>query len=262
MVKSGGDPWLRMGTTIAAAGVIGLAFTPFFEIPDRASWPYIAASIAIHQIYFVSVCLGYRSGDLSQVYPIQRGIAPLLVAVGGYIFVGEVLSIQGMLAVGLISLAILSLAFGSDWRFTGGRAVPIALFTGAMIAAYTIVDGMGGRVAGSIFGYIAWLSALEAIPFSLLVLWMVRRNPQPANRRHVMTGILGGILAFFAYGLVIWAMSLTHLTYVSALRETSVILAAMIGSRMLKEPFGRHRIFAASLVAIGVILLQVSEIGS
>lgn len=261
MVKSGGDPWLRMGTTIAASGVIGLAFTPFFEIPDPAAWPYIAASIAVHQIYFVSVCLGYKFGDLSQVYPIQRGIAPLLVAVGGYMFVGETLSLQGILAVGLISLAILSLAFNSKWQLTGGRAVPIALFTGTLIAGYTVVDGMGGRISGSIFGYIAWLSALEAIPFTLLVLWMVRRNPQTANKRHVLAGILGGVLAFFAYGLVIWAMSLTHLTYVSALRETSVILAALIGSRLLGEPFGRHRIFAASLVAVGVIFLQVSAVG-
>ncbi|NQW00458.1 MAG: EamA family transporter [Rhodospirillales bacterium] len=261
MVKSGGDPWLRMGTTIATAGVIGLAFTPFFELPDRAAWPYIAISIAIHQVYFVSVCLGYRFGDLSQVYPIQRGIAPLLVAVGGYYFANEYLNTQGMIAVALISLAILSLALGSNLRLTAGPAVPIALFTGALIAAYTVVDGLGGRLAGDIFGYIAWLSALEALPFSLLVLWMVRRKPRAANRRHILTGIGGGALAFLAYGLVIWAMSLTHLTYVSALRETSVILAAWMGSRLLGEPFGRYRIIAASLVAAGVLMLQISEAG-
>ncbi len=259
MVKSGGDPWLRMGTTIAVSGVIGLAFTPFVGLPDPESWGYILASIAIHQVYFVSVCLGYRFGDLSQVYPIQRGIAPLLVAITGYYFVGEVLSLQGMFAVVLISLAILSLAFGENWRFTGGRAVPIALFTGALIAAYTIVDGVGGRAAGNVFAYIAWLSALEAIPFSLLVWWMVRKKPRAANRRHILNGIGGGVMSFMAYGLVIWAMSLSHLTYVSALRETSVILAAWIGSRLFGEPFGRHRVAAACLVAVGVVLLQVSD---
>lgn len=248
-----------MGITIASTGFVGLAFIPFVDLPDRASWPYIAASIAVHQVYFISVCLGYRFGDLSQVYPIQRGIAPLLVAVGGYLFIGETLSLTGMIAVGVISLAILSLAFTTDWKLTGGPAVPIALVTGALIAAYTVIDGMGGRVSGDIFGYIAWLMVLEAIPFSLLVIWMVRRNPQPANTRHVLTGAVGGVLSFFAYGLVIWAMSLTHLTYVSALRETSVILAAWIGSRLLGEPFGRYRIFAATGVALGVLLLQISD---
>lgn len=246
-----------MGT----AGLIGFALTPFVEFPDRASWGYLATSIAIHQVYYVSVCLGYRFGDLSQVYPIQRGIAPLLVAIGGFVFVGETLNTQGMVAVCLISLAILSLAVGSNLRFTGGRAVPIALFTGTLIAAYTITDGLGGRNSGDVLGYIVWLSALEGIPFTLLAIWLVIRKPKNTSQRHLWTGALGGILSFFAYGLVIWAMSISHITYVSALRETSVILAALIGSRLLAEPFGRHRIVAASLVAIGVFVLQVSNAG-
>jgi drug/metabolite transporter (DMT)-like permease len=186
----------------------------------------------------------------------------MLVAIGGYWFVGETLNTQGMISVSFISIAILSLAFGRNFHFTGGFAVPISLFTGVLIAGYTIVDGIGGRLAGEdVFGYIAWLFALEAIPFALLVVWMVIRNPQAANRKHIMTGIGGGVMAFFAYGLVIWAMSLSHLTYVSALRETSVILAAWIGSRLLGEPFGKHRMFAASLVAIGVFMLQISSAG-
>ena len=262
MVKSGGDPWLRMGIVTCSTGLMGLFSIPFVNIPSPESWPYLAISIAIHQAYFICICLGYRFGDLSQVYPIQRGIAPMLVAIGGYWFVGETLTTQGVISVSLISIAILSLAFGRNLRFTGGRAVPIALFTGVLIAGYTVVDGIGGRLAGDdIFGYIAWLFALEAIPFALLVAWIIYRNPHAAKRKHIMTGIGGGVMAFFAYGLVIWAMSLSHLTYVSALRETSVILAAWIGSRLLGEPFGKHRIFAASLVAIGVFMLQISGVG-
>ena len=261
LIKSGGDPWLRMGVAIGASGFIGLALIPFSGLPSPASWPFLLGSVAIHQAYFVSVCFGYRYGDLSQVYPIQRGIAPILVAITGYFFVGETLNTQGMIAVSLICLAILSLAFGRNFHFTGGRAVPIALFTGTLIAGYTVVDGVGGRLSDNVFGYIVWLSALEAIPFTLLVIWLAKRNPQRINQQHVLTGIGGGVMAFCAYGLVIWAMSLSHLTYVSALRETSVILAAWMGSRMLREPFGKHRIVASCLVAIGVLLLQVSEVG-
>ena len=109
LVKDGGNPWVRMGTAIAVSGFCGLALTPFLPFPSAASWPYILASVAIHQVYFVTVCLGYRFGDLSQVYPIQRGIAPLLVAAGSYLFIGETLTHQGVAAVVAISIAILSL---------------------------------------------------------------------------------------------------------------------------------------------------------
>ncbi len=248
-----------MGAVMGTAGFMGFALTPFVDFPDPAAWGYLATSIAIHQVYYISVCLGYRFGDLSQVYPIQRGIAPLLVAIGSFVFAGEVLNTQGMIAVCLISLAILSLAIGSNMRFTGGRAVPIALCTGVLIAAYTITDGLGGRLSGDVLGYIVWLQALEGIPFTILLIWMLKREPLRVSKRHLLTGAAGGVLSFFAYGLVIWAMSISQMTYVSALRETSVILAALIGSRMLAEPFGRHRIIAASLVAIGVFMLQVSN---
>ena len=109
-----------------------------------------------------------------------------------------------------------------------------------MIAGYTVVDGKGVRLAGdSILGYIAWLFALEAIPFSLLCLWIIKRNSTQITKQHMLTSVGGEIMAFFAYGLVIWAMNLSHLTYVSALRETSVVLAAWIGTQLMVEPFGK-----------------------
>lgn len=258
LVKSGGNPWVRMGTAIAVSGICGLALTPILPLPDAASWPYILASVAIHQVYFVTVCLGYRFGDLSQVYPIQRGIAPLLVAVGAYVFIGETLNLQGGIAVTAISLAILSLAGGAgpDRNY---RAVLIAFFTGVLIALYTIVDGQGGRLSGNVFAYIAWISALEALPFTVLVLYLTRNTPAQEKRAHIASGVIGGVFAFFAYGMVIWAMAITPLTYVSALRETSVVLAAWIGTRHFGEPFGSRRIAAATFVAIGVVLLQASR---
>jgi len=258
LVKSGGNPWVRMGTAIAVSGFCGLAMAPLFPFPDPASWPFILASVAIHQVYFVTVCLGYRFGDLSQVYPIQRGVAPLLVAIGAYLFIGETLNPQGAIAVALISGAILSLAF-SGTRIRNGRAVSIALTTGVLIALYTIVDGQGGRLSGDVFGYIAWISALEVLPFTLLVLFLTRNVPIDEKRRHIAKGFMGGVFAFVAYGMVIWAMSITPLTYVSALRETSVVLAAWIGSRHFGELFGSRRIAAATFVAFGVVLLQASR---
>jgi drug/metabolite transporter (DMT)-like permease len=259
MVKNGGEPWVRMGVLTCVTGSLGLIIIPFVDAPASASWPYLATSIAIHQVYFCFVCFGYQFGALSQVYPIQRGVAPILVAVGAYFFVGEALNILGTLSVALISFAILSLAFDQSGKFNGGRAVPIALITGILIAGYTIVDGKGVRLAGdNILGYIVWLFALEAVPFTLLCLYFVKRNYKQITKQHILTSISGGVMAFFAYGMVIWAMSFSHLTYVSALRETSVILAAWIGTQLMGEPFGKKRIIAAILVSIGVVILQVS----
>jgi drug/metabolite transporter (DMT)-like permease len=262
MVKNGDEPWIRMGIVTCITGSMGFILLFFVDAPAPESWPYLAASIAIHQVYFCFVCFGYQFGTLSQVYPIQRGVAPMLVAIGGYWFVGETLNTQGIISVSLISIAILSLAFGQNGKFTSGPAVPIALFTGILIAGYTVIDGRGVRLAGdNILGYIAWLFAIEEIPFTLLCLWVVKRNPKQITERHILNSVGGGIMAFLAYGLVIWAMSLSHLTYVSALRETSVILAAWIGTQLMGEPFGKYRIIAATLITIGVLILQISDTG-
>ena len=262
MVKNGGEPWVRMGIVTFITGSLGIITIPFVNAPSPTSWPYLATSIIIHQVYFCFVCFGYQFGALSQVYPIQRGVAPMLVAIGGYFFIGETLNTLGALSVSLISIAILSLAFGPNGKFTGGRAVPIALFTGILIASYTIVDGKGVRLAGdNILGYIAWLFALQAIPFTLLCLWLMKHRPSQITNQHILYSVTGGVMAFFAYGLVIWAMSLSHLTYVAALRETSVILATWIGTQLMGESFGKNRIIAAIFISIGVLILQISYTG-
>ncbi len=259
LLKSGPSPWVRMGITIGISGVCGLAMIPFFPVPEARAWPYLLGSSAAHQIYFVTVCLGYRYGDLSQVYPIQRGIAPFLVAVGAYLFAGETLTPYGVAAVTIICLAILSLAFGERRHGTNVRAVAIAFVTGSIIATYTLFDGLGGRSSGDVWGYIAWLNFIDAIPFCLVVAYLARHQPVGRLKTDFRAGTVGGVLAFIAYAMVIWALSITPMTYVSALRETSVVIAAFIGSRILNEPFGGRRIAASALVAAGVILLQASK---
>ena len=258
LLKSGGDPWVRMALTNIIGTGFGLAMLPFVEFPNAEAWPFIFGSIAVHQIYFVTVCLQYRYGDLSHVYPISRGIAPILVAIGAFIFVGETLPPLGIVAVVIISTAIISLTFSSTWKPGEGKGVLFALMTGGTIAMYTVIDGQGGRQAHDIAGYIAYLFLLDALPFGMLVWYMRRHELFSALKANFKSGVIGGALSFPAYALVIWAMSLSPLIYVSALRETSVILAVLIGTRLLGEPFGARRIIAATAVAAGVILLQVS----
>ncbi|NQU60741.1 MAG: EamA family transporter [Rhodospirillales bacterium] len=259
LVKSGGDAWVRLAIGAATGTIIAVFALPFVDFPNAEAWPFILGSAAIHLVYFPCVALQYRFGDLSHVYPISRGAAPILVAAGAFIFAGESLSPSGIAAVVLICAAILSLTLGKEWHANDARGVFFALCTSTTIAAYTIVDGLGGRVADDVFAYIVYLFLLDGILFGLLVIFMRRRSLVPTFKAHWKKGAIGGVLSFFAYALVIWAMTITPMTYVSALRETSVILAAFIGTRILSEPFGARRIAAAACVAAGVILLQLSN---
>ena len=259
LVKSGGDPWVRLAVVKGVGMVCAAAGLPFVEVPNAEAWPFILGSIAIHQVYFVCVALQYRFGDLSHVYPISRGTAPILVAAAAFIFAGETLSPAGIVAVIVICAAIISLTFESRWRAGEGKGVFFALCTSVTIGVYTVIDGLGGRTADDVFSYIVYLFLIDGIPFGLLVIFMRRRVLGPSLKAHWKNGIIGGVLAFLAYALVIWAMTLTPMTYISALRETSVIVAALIGATLLGEPFGRRRVVAAACVAFGVVLLQFSQ---
>jgi drug/metabolite transporter (DMT)-like permease len=262
LVKIGGDPFVRLAVVNLVGGLCALPFLAVVAVPAPESWPYLFGSIVIHHAYYLALAYGYRAGDLSHIYPIARGIAPPLVALGAWLMAGENPGPVGVLAILVISAAIASLAFGPGWRLGPLRPVWFALATGLGIAGYTICDGFGGRAAGDVLGYIAWLFVLDAVPFGLIVAFW---------RRHDLAGqlrasggaapVFGGVLALAAYGLVIWAMSQAPMASVSALRETSVIIAALIGTRLLREPFGRRRVVAASVVALGVILLEAGPTG-
>lgn len=261
LIKSGGDAWVRLAIANVTCSIVAIFLLPFVAVPAPATWPFILGSVTVHQVYFMFLALQYRVGDLSYVYPISRGVAPLLVAVTAYVFAGETLNLAGAVAVALICGATLSLTFsrGGKWLAGDPRSTLFALCTSVTIAAYTLVDGLGGRSTPDVADYIVYLFLIDSVPFAVLVVFLRRRSLAPTIRDHWKTGTFGGLLAFLAYGLVIWAMTLSPLTYVSALRETSVILAALIGTRVLNEPFGARRIAAACCVAAGVVLLQFSQ---
>ena len=257
-MKTSGDAVMQMAVINVVGGIFGFTLLLFFGLPERASWPFLLGSLIVHQIYFAVLILGYRYGDLSDVYPIARGIAPLLVAGAAFIYVGETLTLSQSLAVIIISAGILSLGLSRRWSAGAKLALTYALITGVTIATYTIIDGMGVRRAGNSFAYIGVLFAMDAFPITIFVVatkWgRVRISATPVLR----AGVIGGMLAACAYGIVIWAMSTSYLTFVSALRETSVVMAALIGTYVLKEPFGKQRLTGACVVVGGVILLHLA----
>jgi drug/metabolite transporter (DMT)-like permease len=258
LVKSGSDRLVTAALLGTGSALCGLVLLPFTRLPPPDAWFFIVLSVILHVGYFSTLVLSYKYGDLSHVYPLARGAAPLWVAGLSFVFAGETLSALGLAAVLLISLAIFSLAHGGPATAHNRKAVGYALVTGFFIGTYTIADGLGARAAVQPLDYTVWLFLLNGPPLIAIALWRRQGGIAQALRHTWKPGLAAGALAFTAYGLVIWAMSMTPMTYVSALRETSVVIAALIGTRLLGEPFGPARIAAAAAVAAGVVVLQVS----
>jgi drug/metabolite transporter (DMT)-like permease len=259
LIKHGGDPFLRLAVVNLTGSAVCLPFLLFVAPPVAAAWPWLLASVAIHVAYCSSLCLAYRLGDLSQVYPVARGVAPPLVALLGWVVAGEEPGWGGLAAVAMISAGILTIAFGRRAPGQGTRPLLLAALCGATIGAYTICDGLGIRAAQGTLEYLVWFFFLDGLPFGLTVLWLRRGRLRAALPAAVLApAVAGGALSLLAYGLVIWAMRTTPMAYVSGLRETSVILATIIGTRLLGEPFGKERVTAACIVAGGIGLLKLA----
>jgi drug/metabolite transporter (DMT)-like permease len=259
LVKAGRDKVVMQSLVMVFGGIPAAVLLPFVPVPKPESWPFLVLSLAVHGVYYVTLVNAYRLGALSQVYPIARGAAPLMIALGAWAFAGEAMSWLEWLGVVIASVGIMSLFAPTGLaRDEEVRAIGFALATAITIALYSLADGIGVRRAGEAAGYICWLLALDAIPVLLVTLYLRRGRVAASFRPHLAIAAGGGMLAALGYGIVIWAMGRAPLAHVSALRETSVILAALIGTLLLGEPFGRRRVLAAILVAGGNGLLHAA----
>jgi drug/metabolite transporter (DMT)-like permease len=212
----------------------------------------VCASAVVHVVYFSLLTLAYRNGELSLVYPVARGVPPVLVALGSA-WLGEPLAGPGVVGIGLVATGVLLL--GPRGR-AGGRAVALALGCAACTATYTLVDGLGVRAAGDAFAYTAWLVALQGTLFSAGAL-ALRGRPFAARvwegRR---VAVVSGVLSALGYGAALWGMTSAPVAAVAALRETSVLFAALIAVVWLGEPLGRRRAAGVAIVATGAAFLR------
>jgi drug/metabolite transporter (DMT)-like permease len=257
LVKAGSDKLVMQCLVMFFAGVPAIPFLFVLPLPAPAAWPFLALSLAVHAVYYVTLINAYRYGALSQVYPIARGAAPLMIALGAWAFAGEAMSGIEWLGIAIACAGIMSLAApGGLPRDEEIKAIGFALATAITIALYSLADGIGVRRAENALSYITWLLALDAVPVLLAGLWLRRGRIVASFRPHLALAAAGGLLSALGYGIVIWAMERAPLAHVSALRETSVILAAVIGATLMGEEFGRRRILAAVLVAGGNALLH------
>ena len=256
LVKSGSDKAMDNALIPLLGSLVALPVLLVVGWPAAAAWPFILASAVIHLGYYTALTGAYKHGDLGLTYPLMRGTAPLLVALFGVALLDEHPGATMWLGIVLISAGILSLGLLQRAR-AQRSATRWALANAAIIASYTLVDGAGARLSGAPAGYVAWLFWLQGLLFVALVAVLKKRAALDYIGRNWQRGLGGGLCLISAYGIVLWAMTQAPVAAVAALRETSVIFAALIGTIFLKERFGRQRLIAACAVALGIIALRI-----
>jgi drug/metabolite transporter (DMT)-like permease len=236
--------------------VVGGAIVAFAGTPGPA-WPYVLISAALHIVYQLFLLLSYQLGEFSQVYPLARGLGPLIVGVVSIVALGKHLPVVQLLGVLLISAGLIGLVF------VGGKpdrkqlpALGAAALTGVMIASYTVVDALG-VVRGPLLAYIGWLFLLQGPVVPLMAVIQSRGHTVERLRAHAGAGLLGGVVSLGAYGLVLWAQTSGALAPVAALREASIVFGAFIGALFLGERLGLKRAVAAGVVVAGIVALAV-----
>lgn len=253
MLRAGADRLWSMTVMCIAIATVCAAMLPFVSMPARASWPYAILSALLHTGYNLFLVRTYRSGDLGHTYPISRGSSPVLVLIGAAIFAGEIPGPVAAIGVLMVSGGIVSLAF--QGRVLGLSSLPYALGTGCFIGAYSVTDGVGVRLSEAPIGYTIWMCMLWGVLAPLLYIMLRGKLDLIRGARETAIAAGGGIVSLVAYGIVIHAMSLGAMGSVSALRETSVVFAAIIGRAFLNERLTISRMLSCLVVTVGAICI-------
>jgi drug/metabolite transporter (DMT)-like permease len=235
--------------------VVGAAIVAVTGLPPAGAWPFIVASAVTHVAYNLFLMASYQLGDFSQTYPLARGISPIIVAVVSVVVLHRVLTVRELIGICLISAGLIGLVVVGGITNINPWALGAAAATGIMIATYTVLDGLGVSRA-PVLAYIGWMFLLQSPGLPAIALLRRRRDLLTQMRRHLWPGLLGGLISLAAYSIVLWAQTSGMLAAVAALRESSIVFGALIGTVFFGERLGRHRIVMAAVVVIGVVVLS------
>lgn len=253
LLRSGADRLWAMTVMCIAIAMVCIVAAAFMAPPAVESWSYALLSGLLHVGYNLFLVRSYRVGDLGQIYPISRGSSPVLIALGAAIFAGERITPGELLGVALVSGGIISLAFKG--RSLSVPSLPYALGTGCFIAAYSVVDGIGARLSGAPLAYTVWMCALWGVLMPVVYIGLRDARSLFSIRPGMFAAAMGGLVSLLAYAIVIYAMNEAPLGAVSALRETSVLFAALLGYLFLGETLTVRRMLACVVIASGAIII-------
>lgn len=257
LVKSSTDKTLDTALIQVLCSLFALPVCWYVGLPDPQVWPYIGTSLLVHVAYYFALAGAYRHGDLGLAYPLMRGTAPVLVALSSFVVLGEVLTPLAWMGVLGVSAGLLCLGAGGA-VLRQKKALAFALSNAVLIAIYTVVDAKGARLSGHVLQYAALLFALDGWPFALLVLWHRKDAVMPYVRGRWRLAACGAGASLASYSIALWAMTVAPVALIAALRETSVLFAALLGAWLLKEPWTRMRVFGTVFILMGVITLRIA----
>ena len=256
VVKSSTDKALDTALIHLLGSFIALPLLLLVGLPPMVAWPYILGSVVIHIAYYVALTGAYKHGDMGLTYPLMRGVAPMLVAVSAFTTLGEHLSPLAWAGVIGVCCGVLVLGL-SRHALDNRRATLFALANAVVIAVYTVIDALGARASGNALQYVVALFVLDGWPFALLVLARRGRAAWPYARARWPVAAGGALASLGSYGIALWAMTRAPVATVAALRETSVLFAALMGSWLLKEKFTPRRALGTCVIVGGVMALRL-----
>ncbi len=262
VVKSSGDKTADTALVQFMGTLVALPLMLWLGPPRAESWPFIAASLLLHVGYYIALAGAYKHGELGLTYPIMRGFAPLLVALASVAVVGEAPSAAAWLGIVGITLGVAMVGLAHPGEALHHRkALMFAFANAAIIACYTLVDGLGVRVSQDALRYVLTLFVLDGLPYPLLVAWQRGHEGRRALLRYACgrwpVATVAGVASAVSYAIALWAMTKAPVASVAALRETSVLFAVILGTVMLKERFGVQRALGAAVIVAGVVALRV-----
>ncbi len=257
MIKGSADAQLQTAATVGSAGLMAAVCLPWVPFPAPDAWPFIGASVVTHMAYYGLLAAAYRHGDLALTYPLMRGVAPLLATLLGATLLGEWPAPQAGVGVALVSAGVIALGARSPGHTPRGRATGLALANAAVIAAYTLIDGVGARRSGDALGYAAWIFAANAVPCTAWICAVRGREVWRHLAHHPLPALGGGAASGVAYAICLWAMTAAPIALVAALRETSVLFAAVLGSSLLGERLTWLHWVGVAAVAAGVLATRL-----
>jgi drug/metabolite transporter (DMT)-like permease len=257
LTKSGHDPLIDTTLILLGGSLLSVIVLPFVGTPAPASWPFIAVSSILELVYFVLLAAAYRLGDMSLAYPLMRGTAPLLVALASGLLLNERLGLAVSSGVGTICAGVLTMALAHRRRGGDWRPVTLALANAVVIAAYTMVDGIGARRSARPSAYIVVIFLSASLMFVPWIAAPHRRQVADALRQRWPSGLAGGACVILSYGFALWAMTRAPIAPVAALRETSILFGLVLARLALHERMGLARLAGGLLILSGAAILRL-----
>ena len=257
IIKTGGSKQTSMFLLSAGHAMIGVLVALGKPFPAAEVWPWLIASGLIHMAYQLFLAYAYEQGDLSRVYPIARGAAPMIVAVVAFMFLSDDMGATEYIGVLVLGPGILFMARGVFAHGESRRLLPYAFGSAIATAGYTLADGLGARVSGDPLQYVGWLMIMSALFYTPAAIFLRGTAVLRASRKDCVLGLVAAAASFAAYAIAVWAMTIAPLALVAALRETSILFAVLIGWRAFGDRMDRNKMIATILIVAGVVLTRM-----